>query len=117
MPRAFQGPARWDGGKKSVLARGTHEAQVAPVIAEPTVGPNATDAAKAFAAEHSVDLAEITGTGSEGRITKDDVVAWREEQAKNEPAPEVDAEPELEPVFEPIPDEADLPVAPLHSED
>lgn len=34
---------------------------------------NATEAAVVFAKEHNVDVAAVTGTGSEGRITKDDV--------------------------------------------
>lgn len=69
------GPARWSGpGKKSVRALETHRAP------EPVEVPNvsdvdATDAAKALAAEHHVDLSTITGTGADGRITKDDVTA------------------------------------------
>lgn len=36
-------------------------------------GPDATDAAREFAAEHQIDLETVTGTGADGRITKDDV--------------------------------------------
>lgn len=93
-------PARWSGGKKSVEAvhadpgpayePPTFEPIVAPplpaVPEEPTATvepeitlapgePNATDAAKALAAQHNIDLAAVTGTGNEGRITKDDVAA------------------------------------------
>lgn len=38
-----------------------------------TSGPDATEAAAEYAAEHDVDLAGITGTGADGRITKADV--------------------------------------------
>jgi len=34
---------------------------------------NATDSARALAAEHNINLADITGTGVDGRITKGDV--------------------------------------------
>lgn len=36
---------------------------------------DATDAAKTFAAQHNIDLATVVGTGTYGRITKDDVAA------------------------------------------
>jgi hypothetical protein len=36
-------------------------------------GPDATDSAVAAATEAGIDLAEVTGTGQNGRITKDDV--------------------------------------------
>jgi pyruvate/2-oxoglutarate dehydrogenase complex dihydrolipoamide acyltransferase (E2) component len=38
--------------------------------------PNATDAAKALAAECGVDLALVTGTGADGQITKPDVKSY-----------------------------------------
>lgn len=36
---------------------------------------NATDAAVKLAAEHDIDLADVVGTGADGRITKGDVEA------------------------------------------
>ena len=36
---------------------------------------NATDAAVKLAAEHDIDLADVAGTGADGRITKGDVEA------------------------------------------
>ncbi len=39
----------------------------------PADGLNATDAARDLAADHGIDLATITGTGADGRITVDDV--------------------------------------------
>lgn len=38
--------------------------------------PEATDAAVAYAKDQNVDLADVKGTGSGGRITKDDVEAY-----------------------------------------
>lgn len=92
--------ARWSGrGKRSVQV---NEAAAPPPPApapppvitpepapepEPEVAPEATapeepveellatDAARQLAAEWSIDLAKVTGTGAEGRITKDDVAA------------------------------------------
>ncbi|MES2179864.1 MAG: E3 binding domain-containing protein [Gemmatimonadota bacterium] len=96
---SFSGPARWPaepGGKRSVQANkpGGAFAQPEPPVA---AGPDATDAAKALAAEHGIDLRDVTGTGNDGRITKDDVQAI------------VDAAT-AEPV-EPVPDEAETPAA------
>lgn len=39
---------------------------------EPT-GPDATESARALATERGIDLADVTGTGKDGRITRDDV--------------------------------------------
>ncbi len=91
-------PARWPdtGGKRAVQARGTRSAPAAPE--QPVApGPDATDAAKALAAEHGIDLANVTGTGVENRITKDDVQTV------------VDAA--TAPPVEPVPDEAEAPPA------
>ena len=68
-------PARWGGaGKRSVRATGTSAAGRSPAPAD----VDATDAAKAHAAEIGVDLAAVEGSGVEGRITKDDVAAAAE---------------------------------------
>lgn len=89
------GPALWTGsGKRSVQATEPSDTQAeppaapegegeptvredfAPVIHEqPTEPVEATDAAKALAAENNIDLATITGTGAGGRVTQDDVKA------------------------------------------
>lgn len=42
---------------------------------EPEEGVNATDAAAELAEEEDIDLAEVDGTGKDGRITKSDVEA------------------------------------------
>lgn len=39
-------------------------------------GPDATESAVAFAAEHGVDLTEVTGSGKGGRVTQGDVQAF-----------------------------------------
>jgi pyruvate/2-oxoglutarate dehydrogenase complex dihydrolipoamide acyltransferase (E2) component len=41
--------------------------------ADEEAGENATDAAKELAAENDVSLSDVEGTGTDGRITKDDV--------------------------------------------
>jgi pyruvate/2-oxoglutarate dehydrogenase complex dihydrolipoamide acyltransferase (E2) component len=90
--------ARWTGkGKRSVQA---NESEPTPDVEptpepEPTYDPEptpdptpepepepepapeilATDAARQFAADNGIDLTRVTGTGAEGRITKDDVAA------------------------------------------
>lgn len=47
----------------------------------PTIGAiDATDAARDLATEHDIDLATVTGTGVDGRITKDDVQAVVDQQ-------------------------------------
>lgn len=42
---------------------------------ESSDAPDATDAARTLAAERGIDLADVKGTGSNGRVTKDDVEA------------------------------------------
>lgn len=96
-------PGRWSGrGKRSVQVSSTTSAPpvyVAPApepepepqpepepeaVAEPEPEPEpepapeplATDAARQLADERGVDLAKVSGSGAEGRITKDDVAAY-----------------------------------------
>lgn len=89
-----QHPARWSGtGKRSVRAYEAEPAPAAPLepapAPEPTPepepapepepqpdeGPLATDAARDLAFKHGIALEDVTGTGAEGRITRDDVAA------------------------------------------
>ena len=83
-------PTRWSG-KKEVQARGGIRASTPPPVPQHD-GPDATDAAKALAAEHNIDLATVAGSGADGRIIQSDVQALIPEE--NEPEPE--AEPEAD---------------------
>lgn len=88
-------PARWSGqGKRSVRATGP--ARTSPPPAEPTQTIEATDAARALAAEHNVDLATVEHSGP--RIGKGDVERHLNAHAEPEP------DPEHEPVHEPDPE-------------
>lgn len=49
-----------------------------------------------IAAEHDVDLSDVTGTGRDGRITKKDILAYVEGREKETPAPAAQPE-ELDP--------------------
>ena len=62
----------------------------------------ASPLARRIAQEHDVELAQVEGSGPEGRIVRRDVEAWVEEQ---EAAPEPAAEPATEPTPEPAVEE------------
>ncbi len=47
-------------------------------------GIDATDGARAYATEKGIDLAQVKGTGDNGRIQKPDVEAYEQEQAGNQ---------------------------------
>ena len=71
-----------------------------------------TPAVRRLAREHGVDLAAITGTGHGGRVTREDVLAYVEQQrtAAAAPAPSAAAAPPAQP-----PDAQPVaPVAPTH---
>lgn len=92
-------PSRWEGsGKRSVQARRPGNAPP-PAHETPPETPNTepTDAAKALAGAHGIDLALVTGTGADGRVTKDDVQAVID--ARTEPEPEPTPEPAAEPTL------------------
>ena len=54
--------------------------------------PRPSPAARKAAEEHQVDLSRVTGTGREGRITKEDVLAHVAAEAASAPLPEGPAE-------------------------
>ncbi len=58
--------------KKSILATEL-AAQAEGETAVKAVSFNVTDSARQLAAEHNINLADLTGTGVDGRITKGDV--------------------------------------------
>lgn len=71
---------RWAGsGKRSVRVGQQPESETGTTVSvEPASeddAAEATDAARELADEHGIDLATVSGTGAEGRITKDDVAA------------------------------------------
>jgi len=49
---------------------------------------NATDSAIALAKQHNIDLSEVEGSGSEGRILKSDVEVLIAPAPKPDPVPE-----------------------------
>jgi pyruvate dehydrogenase E2 component (dihydrolipoamide acetyltransferase) len=73
----------------------------------PERGPRAgilSPLVRRLAEEHEVDLAEVQGTGTGGRITKRDVLAFAEGRAERpEPMPQPQPIPEPEPVPQPMP--------------
>jgi pyruvate dehydrogenase E2 component (dihydrolipoamide acetyltransferase) len=84
------GPEFWTGntGKRSVKAKEPtpkpappvedeqpSTKEEAPAPPETAESGEATDAAKALAAEHGVDITTVQGSGSGGRVTQDDVKA------------------------------------------
>jgi pyruvate dehydrogenase E2 component (dihydrolipoyllysine-residue acetyltransferase) len=69
-------------------------------------GPRSSPLVRKMAIEHGIDLSEITGSGEEGRITKNDVERYLESRSraagKPAPAPVV-APPKATPTAEPLP--------------
>ncbi len=53
-----------------------------------------------IAAEHDVNLNVVKGSGRDGRITKNDVMAYIE-QRESQPLPETEPQPELQPISPP----------------
>src|SRR5215216_5176187 len=49
-----------------------------------TAHPPVTPVVRRMAAEHDIDLTKVTGTGSNGRVTKKDVVAFMEQWGQKE---------------------------------
>lgn len=55
--------------------------------AKPSVSILALPATKHYAKEHSIDLSLVTGTGKDGRILKEDVMAFQNQQTQQKSAP------------------------------
>ncbi|HCZ48696.1 MAG TPA: dihydrolipoamide succinyltransferase, partial [Gammaproteobacteria bacterium] len=71
--------------------------QETPEIRPAPESPAASPAARKLAAEHGVDTATLTGTGRDGRVIKEDVLAAAQKAPQAEaPAPAVEAGPRAE---------------------
>jgi len=90
-----------------------------PPVATPVVAPQPapytgriSPVVGRIASEHGVDLAQVLGTGRDGRITKEDVLAYIEARSKTpEPSEKTDRQPS-QPVITPPPAEVSLKQAP-----
>ena len=71
-------PARPEAGRPETVTIGA-TAGTAPVRSSPLV--------KKLAAEHKVDLTQVNGSGSGGRVTKEDLLAYVEAREAAPPAP------------------------------
>jgi len=75
--------------KKAVPAAELRQAQES-TAAE----PDATDSARKLAEQHNINLADISGSGVDGRITKGDVLRQAQEPTAQEPTADEPAEPD-----------------------
>lgn len=77
MPRPIGYRAKKPIPATELVAQEVAETAVASTVVASTVVEvtvfNATDSARQLAAEHDINLADLTGTGVDGRITKGDV--------------------------------------------
>jgi 2-oxoisovalerate dehydrogenase E2 component (dihydrolipoyl transacylase) len=102
-------PATTDGGEKQ---RAVAEARTSGGDGRGTIESAETlrlqrssPVVRRLAEEHDVDISEISGTGTGGRVTKKDIESYIEEReaapaAPETPAPEAPPEPERVPVYE-----------------
>ena len=77
---ASDAPARVPEARASVGADTPTSPEAAPGEAAPGTDPRPSPAARKAAAERGVDLSRVTGTGRDGRITKEDVLAHAAEE-------------------------------------
>jgi 2-oxoglutarate dehydrogenase E2 component (dihydrolipoamide succinyltransferase) len=63
----------------------------------PTGGPRISPVVANIAAQHSIDVGRVPGTGRDGRVTKKDILAYVERLQRGEAAPVKPAEEELPP--------------------
>jgi len=111
-PEPATQPAAEEATAAATEGQAAPEPEPTPAPAAPAPQPAAADNGKAFvspvvariAAEHGIDPSQIPGTGTGGRVTKKDIVAFVEGQAA---APE--AAPQAEPT--PAPPPASAPAA------
>jgi pyruvate dehydrogenase E2 component (dihydrolipoamide acetyltransferase) len=91
----------------AATAQAAPSAQTAQAAPEPERGPRAgilSPLVRRLAEENKVDLSEVQGSGTGGRITKKDVLAFLQEQGERpEPMPQPQPIPQPEPSPEPMP--------------
>jgi pyruvate/2-oxoglutarate dehydrogenase complex dihydrolipoamide acyltransferase (E2) component len=79
--------ARLDVGARPGVAHVDETEQKAEGRKQKAGAPPVTPVVRRMAAEHGIDLAELTGSGRNGRVTKRDVLAFLEQAPKPEPEP------------------------------
>ncbi|MCG8469324.1 MAG: 2-oxo acid dehydrogenase subunit E2, partial [Gemmatimonadetes bacterium] len=72
-----------------------------PATQEERLRTRSTPLVRKIAAEHGVDISQVTGTGTSGRVTRDDIMAFIESGAATAVAPAPPAAPEVPPAPEP----------------
>ncbi len=92
--------AREEVAVTSSITSPPHTAPAAPKIAQPLQQQESTEAqrppsplARRIAAEHNIDLAQVRGTSPHGRVTRDDVVSYLEQNVAQTATPAVPQEP------------------------
>jgi 2-oxoglutarate dehydrogenase E2 component (dihydrolipoamide succinyltransferase) len=73
-----------EGAAESAANGGAKKSEPSPPAAE---APPSSPAARRLAAEAGVDVAQIKGTGREGRVTQEDVVTFLDKRPTPSPAP------------------------------
>ncbi len=58
--------------------------------------------ARRIAAEHQVDITQVKGSSPHGRVTKDDVITYLEQNVQNSPTPAVPEQAPPQPVARPV---------------
>ncbi len=69
--------------------------------AEERVRQRSTPVVRRIAAEHNIDIGDVSGTGHAGRVTKQDILSFIDEQGDEEPVKKAPAEPAKRPVAAP----------------
>ena len=105
--------ARFEAGAASAAPSGSNTAAATEAAAEPPTAAPASPAARKLAEEQGLDPAAITGTGKDGRITKDDV----QRAAASAAAPAVSSTPAPAPAAAPSAELARIPGVALGTEE
>ena len=80
------------------------EPETETAVSQPTATPSdkekVTPVARRLAEDEGVDLSQVAGTGSSGRITKQDVEGYLSQQKESQPAPKAELKPSPAPAQE-----------------